>query len=447
MARTNLIFGYLIDEFDCTNWDTFTTSTLYPLIGAETDAEVRTKIDTLNSNGGALLWCIPPSDNRYFNAYSPIVFKAKACEFAYDLSNIPEGLDYDEFYFGGGRGQQLIGPYYMYYPSTSEEVQLNVLNESGDTISALTANAFRGMASFDVAPIVRTIFGSGIEENDFYDFFGSKPEPMLYAVFSVNISGDAIKYLCVNGVNNAGQNNGGNFLKSATSKVLTNPQELIVWVNQEWDGDIQLCDNAYPEVTMLYQSGQSEANAEKSRRAYRIPIFTEAMFNNYGLANLGFTFRIADLSACSPMVVRWLNNKGGMEQKVFFNHQFRAQSSQTSSLREVYTEGLKGENGNERAYAINHTDKITLGAEGLAEQEYERLMTMISSPFIEWLDTSSKFLTERRVGEVVVSASEATYPRWFAVSVDKFDGTKDYGSKSYSFEITLKLPKRDSHFG
>lgn len=128
----------------------------------------------------------------------------------------------------------------------------------------------------------------------------------------------------------------------------------------------------------------------------------------------------------NPFYVRWINQQGGWDYWMFSFRQYVSrnveniqtfepaifnQETAKAFIEEFYKEGI---------------EKITIGADGLNENEYEAVSRIIYSPNIQYYDVNTG--------------------KWFKLLIDSGENENDTYSSAKSVEFTFLLPKPQIQF-
>jgi hypothetical protein len=128
----------------------------------------------------------------------------------------------------------------------------------------------------------------------------------------------------------------------------------------------------------------------------------------------------------NPFYVRWLNHIGSWEYFMFSFRQSIEKSTGSELLFNPYVRDQETAKGFVETAYLEATEQITVGAELLSKREYEALSRIIYSPQIEWY-------CER-------------LEKWFIITIDDSDVTKDTRNETGSIEITFNLPEPQVQF-
>lgn len=299
----------------------------------------------------------------------------------------------------------------LYVVDEADTSYLDVYRSDGTVGAKLSAESFRGVTTFDVSAVVRLWFNRQLADST----PGAErptawfPDGRLFARFAVRgLGGPGTKYkfMALNAVAQIGENsNMGPYRGWPLSEL----RRL-----RQYEG--------YP----LDYSVLNERDIEHSDGVIRLPIpgDGESQADDYGVEV------IPSCTPAQPFYVRWVNRRGGVEYFMFGRRQTRKASVKSVSTYGLYVPDSFGASTNRRAYALTTDNTVTVGADGVPEAEYAVLSKLPFAPTIEWY----------------AETDSATGGRWVELTVSKFDGSLDTGSRTHSIEIVFQLPNLNVQF-
>ena len=378
----------------------------------------------VNEGGGLKLWVVPRYNNRRHYAWNPIVFRSYHAVFDVgDWSVIPAGVDKTPVTVDGS-------PYICYMlPDGTDTVELPLYDNLGQLMTTLTASELNGEAVFNVAPVVRTLFGERPLPGDAQSRY-VRADPYLATTFQTKgLDGDMTGrvYLIQNAVAQAGDDGDKSF---GTALLLNDNTEMMrYYVYDSAD------ENERPEATILVQLNSSIEISTGvfplvAGNAYRIPIFepedavaVNDYLDTYGTGQQHVTFREV---SCNPAIVRWVNRKGGIDTYVFERRQTKTKTAKTTGTKSLYLLSTADHTGNRQAYAVEGERSITVGSDGVSGAVLDFLTRLPYSPYIEWYE-------------------EDDY-QWTQVTVQEFKNEERTDSPSHAYEVTLLCPAINMQF-
>ena len=424
MAQTNIFWRY--------NWD---TSTDLEDIAAAIAALVSntTQMIAINDAGGVKCWIMPevhPSNSQWnvFRADMPITCKSVAVMFAVgSYADIPEGAETAEI--------EVQGNDYVIYTNTigTGEVTLAIYNGYQDSTPLLQfkANEFKGVAEFDLSAFAQSRFAADMQNT--YGTALSIDEPYLYARFYVGKFSNKIaeRYIFVRGVTEGMreddlylQIHGISLLSEGTVKHISNGRGnryVSVFIP-----DVPASYTVY-----LHRSQQTLY----SGRVYNLAIDSEEDANNVDqlLETIfwGKTIKYSQDVNCNYLNVRWVNADGGIDCYSFPRKQEEQRQVKTSQIAAViHREGKRLNRAELHPYDIDQTHLVRCGVENLTKKQYEFLLDLVYSPYIE-----IEFTPLHTYEDV-----------WERVVVNKFDVTQKTDTPTYHFDIEFALPNLNTQF-
>lgn len=306
-----------------------------------------------------------------------------------------------------------------YTSDDSEEVELPIYRgrgASGEPETVLHAMPMNGVASFDVAPIVRSWLAreldTMIRQSD------KTEEPLLYTNFSVIIDIDEETTVCSYFVQNAVSQTGADGSKTWGQDDFRITQDGRKIVLAYWD------DEAAPQVTVAFRNsmtiGGKTFDAYKTYNFYITGVGPDTWWSRLNLASYGYTFEDRRSNRCGGSLVRWVNRKGGIETYFFSAPSYKVKSAKTTASREIYMEYPEQYRTNREPIAVEGSRRLRLGAYNISAEDMDLLTKMPYSPVIEWYDLSNAM--------------------WTGCRVNQFQSEEKSNGTGFTFEIELELP-------
>lgn len=299
----------------------------------------------------------------------------------------------------------------LYIVDEADTSYLDVYRSDGTVGAKLSAESFQGVTTFDVSAVVRLWFNGQLADSTpgAERPTAQPPDGRLFARFAVRgLGGPGTKYefMALNAVAQIGENSD---MGPYRGQLLSELRRL-----RQYEG--------YP----LDYSVLNERDVEYSDGVIRLPIpgDGESQADGYGVAV------IPSCTPAQPFYVRWVNRLGGVEYFMFGRRQTRKASVKSVSTYGLYVPDSFGASTNRRAYALTTDNTVTVGADGVPEAEYAVLSKLPFAPTIEWY----------------AETDSATGGRWVELTVSKFDGSLDTGSRTHSIEIVFQLPNLNVQF-
>jgi hypothetical protein len=259
------------------------------------------------------------------------------------------------------------------------ELDINI----GGTNITLKRDWINGTATFDISSIIKSYFaerpttGSDI-----------RAEPMLYVPYSVGSN----SYIAINAVVQLGDSLDYSTMKNTA---LTTLDTIKLYDGYELDISV-LSDNPALELS----EGTCIANAVNIISVTSIGSITSvpltfATLGGDTVLTLGEdTIQVSDFdlatieTGCVPLTpfyIRWNNYKGGRDYWMFSYNQRRVISLVENQTYQKYITDYT-ENGTDWSYFKKAIEAVTVGAELLTLNDYNALVKMTLSPYIEVFD-------------------------------------------------------------
>lgn len=299
----------------------------------------------------------------------------------------------------------------LYVAEDVDTSYLNVYRPDDSVGVKLSAESFKGVTSFDVSAVVRLWFASELADSGGPQAWREDEyaDPRLFTRFGVRgIGGVGTPYdfIAINAVAQIGESSN---MGSYWGQVLSRRKRFELY-----DGfpfDYSVLDRRKIE----YSSG-----------VLRLPVPGDGRHaaNGYG---------ISIVPVCvppQPFYVRWINRLGGVEYFMFGRRQTQKTAVKSASAYDLYAPDPYRAATNRRTYALTTENTVTVGADGVPDDVHTVLSELPFSPTIEWY----------------AKTDSATGGRWVELTVSKFDGSVDTGSRTHSIEITFQLPNLNVQF-
>lgn len=370
----------------------------------------------INGGGGVKCWSIPTpcydDEVYYHNTGSPLIFKASCIFFAVgDWSQIPaDSPETFSFALNGATVNAYVSP------DSSGRVELPLYKEGeAEPAVILEASEMKGVATFDVAPIV----GTWYEEPEFTFLVGVKEAKDVSLRFTVPdvITGEGNNtFFCVRGVNTAGIDNAGEIIASV--KVLTETRVF-------WNGGLNLITVVMGE-DMTISIPPLFYYPMEAGHAYHIllSMIGETWINNNILTDDGDQVTVKTCGAQSKYYVTWLNQAGGYEAYLFTMRQLLNEKASNKQMRQVYNDYSRPVLASQKPFDVEHSVQIVLGAETVSQKQFDTLRTLAISPCIIHHTNSDNE----------------------QVCVADYNNSGPLQSGGQSFELTVAIPMANNNF-
>lgn len=398
-----------------------------------TDAERQTYMDGVNGNGGIDAWALPNSaSDAYYLSRSPILVKHFKVKYVTDNNPAPSGAQVFDWPLRPNPHFTSFSVYIV--ASGTDSVELPIYKNSGGSVwMKLKADAYNGIADFDVSSIAQSLLSDSLTDLSNLSY---SAEPALCGSFFVAFNDYEV--LFISGVAEDWQDNSGQEVEYGRLYLLSDNRDLVKWSK----GGVSW-QESYPEVSVFNPHSTNETLGSVSQGAsITLPArsITRLKVSNQTWINIlnnefggGFTLTECDMSEKAPFMVRWINSHGGVDTYVFTRRQVLEQNIKTNGLRP-----LKAELGvfinSTRAYDITATRDIVCGVDNITNAVYTLLTSLAKSIHIDYFN-------DERAGTYGDSwPYHVVYPIWVAVTVKEFKGKRNNGTKTQNYEITLQLP-------
>lgn len=291
----------------------------------------------------------------------------------------------------------------------------------------LRRDFINGTATFDVSPIVKNYFASKLADSIntvAADYF---VEPKLYVNYSV---GDT-NYIALNAV--AQLRESINY-SSKLNKVLTTLSTIKVYDGFPMDVSI-LCGDNPIEVA----AGTLFPNALNRLKVVNAGTITRVNYNLNTLGGeeiltlggdnivVGSTSLGVAVDECvpdNPYYVRWVHKDGGLDYWMFSYNQKRIVSLTENQTYKRYIQNQLLENGTDESYFKRAIKSVSVGAGMLNAIDYEALIGMALSPYIEVFDGGY----------------------WKRIIIESYSGESETKQTLNDFECTFLLPELNLQF-
>lgn len=332
------------------------------------------KMIAINMAGGVKCWSIPrPLDHEihYHNSGSPIIFKSSCIFFAVgNWATIPtDAPETFTFTLGGTTYKAYVSP------DSTGEVELPLYKE-GETTPAVTlkADEMKGVATFDVSGVINA-------------WYQPRPKytiiPIIEAVdvalrFRVKGLMDSgyTEFLCVRGINDYGTTNDG--VRVMSCNVLTKTREFIT------PPDLEHTLTCVMGEDMTYSDPLEFSFTMQRGHVYHVRVgYVDVEWINENLMRyMDGQISQKSCSYQSPYAVQWINDKGGYEEFVFAGRQKITDKAKDNSFKQNYNDYEHTDKVQFEPYGKEHTKEIQLGVEGVTQEVFEILQTMVTSWYI-----------------------------------------------------------------
>ena len=186
-------------------------------------------------------------------------------------------------------------------------------------------------------------------------------------------------------------------------------------------------DEGLPEITVLNTSDETYTIGSAELPPYsvsRIRFSTQAGLNALTSYFTGkFTLTTRSLDGCSPFMVHWLNNDGGVDMYVFKRHQEYQLNTKTNASRMLLPDNIGYRVGSRRAYDIKAERFVLCGENLVSNEHYDLLEGLAASSLIDYYYERGN-----------------DTPKWIAALVSDFKGKRNSETSTQDYEITLQLP-------
>ena len=286
----------------------------------------------------------------------------------------------------------------LYITDKVDTSSITIYRDNGELGASLSAESFRGVTQFDVSAVVRMWFDARLADSD-ADFvrpaagFADGRLFTRYTVKSIGGVGTSYDFLALNAVAQIGE------------QPVAEPGDYLSEMRTLW------LYEGYPlDYSML----------DASKGVVRTPVDASHL-------PAAGTVPFEVVQACvpaQPFYVRWVNRMGGVDYFMFCRRQTRKYSVKSASTHSLYVADPYRAGSNLRAWSLTTEHTMTVGADGLSDEEFGPLSALPFAPTIEWYDGG----------------------RWIEIAVSKFDGSFATHSHRHSFEITFTLPAINTQF-
>lgn len=320
-----------------------------------------------------------------------------------------------------------ISPNNVLYLNTEvADITLDVFNANSKAdryieAATLTASSYKGVAMFDVAPIVRSWIEPNLAEVEIEA--GVVADRALFANYYVfGVAGSSVQsnFTAVNAVVQIGENPD---LAGYVGKVLTTKPRLEFF--NGYPLDYSVLSGADGTMTA---NGQADPNSV-TRCAIlailtdenNVPILTEAGEYIYLIPEVDIEV-VERCVPSSPFYLRWINDLGGVDYWMFQKYQQRTIGVGSTERASSYVANPYTANGNEHTLLLTAEDSIHVGAGNLSKGDFEALSKMPFSRLIEWWRPDTQ--------------------KWVRLNVESYSLQTPLHSGVYQFDVELSLPKR-----
>lgn len=299
----------------------------------------------------------------------------------------------------------------LYVVDEVDSTVLQVYKSDGSVGAKFSAESFKGVTSFDVSAVVRLWFAPELADSGGPQAWREDEyaDPRLFTRFSVRGLGGlgtSYDFMAINAVAQIGESSD---MGSYRGQVLSRRKRFELYDGFPFD-----------------YSALDERMIDNSTGVIRLPVPGDGRHAADG-------YGISIVPACvppQPFYVRWINRLGGVEYFMFGRRQTQKAAVKGASAYDLYAPDPYRAATNRRTYALTTENTVTVGADGVPEDVHAVLSELPFSPTIEWY----------------AKTDSATGGRWVELTVSKFDGSVDTGSRTHSIEITFQLPNLNVQF-
>jgi hypothetical protein len=272
---------------------------------------------------------------------------------------------------------------------TYEEIDVDI---SSETIT-LRREYINGQATFDVSNIVRSYFSERLVDSINETALTIFKEPKLYVEYSVG--GET--YYAINAVVQIGQYQD---YSNQMNKALVTLEGIKLYTGYPLDVSI-LCNEIPCAVTAgtLYANAMNRVKISGAGAITKINYYLADLAGDHILTKSGdhiivgkdsFGTVTSECTPARPFYIRWINYLGGVEYYMFEFNQKRVVSLTENQVYQKYITNYLTENGTDNSYFKKAVEVITVGAGNLSVTDYNALVKMTLSPYIEVYDTTWK---------------------------------------------------------
>lgn len=309
---------------------------------------------------------------------------------------------------------------------TIETVHLCVYKQNG-SYENMAAESYRGVTRFDISALVKTWFNSGLKSLQNKTMVKDNALFTKFTIKGIGGSGWTETFVAMNAVAQIGESSDR---EGYVGKVLTMFDSLSYYTGYELDYSVLAGRN-----NLQSERGEIEA---KSIFRIRVDGMEQPLLDhdsgvirddkNEPITVLpSFDTKVfAKRLPRNPMYVRWINQLGGVDYFMFAFRQKENSSVKSTSSYSPVINDTSAARYSSKVYALTSERTITIGAEGLNENEYQALSGIPYSPLIEFFDEKLR--------------------KWIGLSVHKFSLDHARADATHSVEMSLLLPKRNTQF-
>lgn len=315
----------------------------------------------------------------------------------------------------------------LYRNDDVETITLDIYRNNGD-YQRLRAESYRGVVRFDASPVVKRWFNTELQEFPAGQAIVS--DKALSVRFSVRNIGANLTFLAVNGVAQVGESSNR---QEDEGRVLTRFSRLDIYEGYPLDYSILVGQQGIPsargnllplaisrvsvddsvlEVLLTEAANETEVQDEKGNEITLLPALDIPAFYHCRPA--------------SPFYVRWINQLGGLDYFMFSKKQTHKEQVKGVSVYAPYVEDTATARTNSRPYAMTTENTVTVGVEGLSENDFQS---------VKWLAFARK-----------IEHWDEALGKWIALSVSKSEGAFTTNRATHAVEITFSLPTINTQF-
>lgn len=264
----------------------------------------------------------------------------------------------------------------------ASDLSVKVMDEDGNEVTTLTAEAYNGSASIDAHAIVEGMFKDEQTEHSASLLMSIQEDKLLQAVCGIKVGSMLMQqYTFVRGI---GETNARYLLTKLGYKMTTPSSADLHFVVEIYDG--------YPKpltfllghpIIGIYMSGEPFYTTAENKL---LTLYPTPTYYVYEIDDANYTTHITAVSKAvpqHPFYVRWINNKGGWESWMFACNQKRTRQLTTNDYYERYDAA-----GQMTTYNKEGKEVIEVSSGVVDEPTREEISRLIYSPLIQWYDKS-----------------------------------------------------------
>jgi len=304
---------------------------------------------------------------------------------------------------------------------------LDIYKDDGTLGVKLCAESIGGVTIYDASAVVRNWFAKHLSDDN-ADIVSDGALFVRFVVKGLGGVNSSYQFLAVNAVAQIGDDSS---LVALDSKALTKMPEITLY--EGYPLDYSVLSGTLPFTTPL---GNTSAMS-----VCRIKIGDTAFSTLADSGNNDITVSESTLIYLAkkmgvrvvsknippqPFYVRWINQLGGVDYYMFSTQQKVQATVKSSNAHSAYAPDTKSARTNTKVYSITTENKVTVGADNVANDVFSVLSRLPFSPMIEWYNEELS--------------------KWIALGISKFDGQENTRSNTNNIEITFNLPNINTQF-